>query len=80
MNNIQSFASREILDPLCTDLWRIEAGMVRATTWLCDGSLTTLGFWGAGDTISNALFPVDRRPESVQPSDYAYIHHQKSPY
>ena len=56
MNNIQSFARREILNPLRADLWRIEAGMVRATTWLCDGSLTTLGFWGAGDTIGNALF------------------------
>ena len=56
MNNIQSFARREILNRLRADLWRIEAGMVRATAWLCDGSLTTLGFWGAGDTIGNALF------------------------
>ena len=56
MNNIQYFARREILNPLRADLWRIETGMVRATAWLCDGSLTTLGFWGAGETIGSALF------------------------
>ena len=56
MNNIQYFPRRAHLNPIRADTWRIEAGVVRATTWLSDGSLTTLGFWGAGDIISSALF------------------------
>ena len=56
MNNIQYFPRRAHLNPLRADTWSIEAGVVRATTWLSDGSLTTLGFWGAGDIISSALF------------------------
>ena len=56
MNNIQYFPRRAHLNPLRADTWSIETGVVRATTWLSDGSLTTLGFWGAGDIISSALF------------------------
>ena len=46
---------RSNLDLLRADMWRIESGVVRATTWLEDG-VTTLGFWGAGDIVNGGLF------------------------
>jgi CRP-like cAMP-binding protein len=33
--------------------WRIQSGFVRTLTWDADGTLTTLGIWGAGDVISH---------------------------
>jgi CRP-like cAMP-binding protein len=55
MSNIYYLQKRSHLDLLRADIWRIESGVVRATTWLEDG-VTTLGFWGAGDVVSGGLF------------------------
>ncbi len=59
MNNKHYFQRRSNLNSLRADTWRIEAGVVRATTWMSEGSLTTLGFWGTGDIVGNALFRHD---------------------
>jgi CRP-like cAMP-binding protein len=55
MSNIYYLQKRSHLDLLRADIWKIESGLVRATTWLEDGA-TTLGFWGAGDVVGNVLF------------------------
>jgi CRP-like cAMP-binding protein len=62
MNKKHYFQRRSHLDLLRANLWQIETGIVRATTCLDDGSSITLGFWGAGDLVGNALF----RPEKYQ--------------
>ncbi|MBW4582187.1 MAG: Crp/Fnr family transcriptional regulator [Tildeniella nuda ZEHNDER 1965/U140] len=41
--------------------WRIEAGAMRSVTWLKDGTVVALGFWGTGDIIDRTL-----ASESVQ--------------
>jgi CRP-like cAMP-binding protein len=50
------FQKRSYIDLLRADLWQIESGIVRATTYTDDSSLITLGFWGAGDVVGNTLF------------------------
>lgn len=37
------------------NLWKIKAGVVRTSTWLEDGSIVTLGVWGEGDLVGQAL-------------------------
>jgi CRP-like cAMP-binding protein len=56
MNKIHYFQKRSHLDLYRADLWQIEAGIVRAVTCLEDGSVSTLGFWGAGDVVGKSLF------------------------
>ena len=42
--------------PLRTDvLWRIERGAVRTQTWSEEGTIITLGYWGAGDVVGQPL-------------------------
>lgn len=36
-------------------LWKIESGVMRTLTWLEDGTVVTLGLWGAGDVVGRAL-------------------------
>jgi CRP-like cAMP-binding protein len=67
MNNIHYFQKRADLDPIRADLWQIEAGVVRAVICLEDGSLTTLGFWGAGDVVGTALLRQIDRLECLTP-------------
>lgn len=55
MSNTYYLQKRSHLDLLRADTWRIESGVVRATSWLEDG-VTTLGFWGAGDIVKGGLF------------------------
>ncbi|WP_310483220.1 Crp/Fnr family transcriptional regulator [Chamaesiphon sp. VAR_48_metabat_403] len=55
MTNTHYFPRRSYLDLLRTDTWRIDSGIIRAITWIEDGSPTTLGFWGAGEIVGNAL-------------------------
>jgi CRP-like cAMP-binding protein len=45
-------------------LWRIDTGIVRASTWNEDGSVTTLGFWGPGDLLG--CFLSDSKPFLVE--------------
>jgi CRP-like cAMP-binding protein len=39
-------------------LWRIERGIVCASTWDEDGKSTTLGYWGIGDIVGYPLSKV----------------------
>lgn len=44
------------LIPLLPDgLWKITRGVVRTLTWNDQGTLTTLGYWGAGDVVGRPL-------------------------
>ncbi|MCY7335480.1 MAG: Crp/Fnr family transcriptional regulator [Chamaesiphon sp.] len=54
MSNTYYLQKRSHLNLLRADVWRIESGVVRATSWLEDGT-TTLGFWGAGDVVGNVI-------------------------
>ena len=54
MTNRHYFQRRSHLDLFRTDTWQIQSGVVRAIAWMEDGSLTTLGFWGAGEIVGNA--------------------------
>jgi CRP-like cAMP-binding protein len=40
-------------------IWKIETGVVRTLTWLEDGSIVTLGVWGEGDLVGQALSKID---------------------
>lgn len=47
---------RRVTFPIETyNIWRIETGIVRTLTWLEDGSIITLGLWGEGDLVGQAL-------------------------
>jgi len=53
------FSRRELI-PLRKDiLWRIERGAVRTVTWSEQGTLITLGYWGAGDLVGHPLSKVN---------------------
>ena len=39
-------------------LWKIHSGVIRGYTWLEDGSVVTLGLWGADDTLSKTFSRV----------------------
>ena len=41
------------------NVWKIEVGIVRTLTWLEDGSIVTLGLWGQGDLVGQALSKMD---------------------
>jgi CRP-like cAMP-binding protein len=56
MSKIHHFHKRSNLDLQRAEMWKIESGIVRASTWLEDASSTTLGFWGAGDIVGNGIF------------------------
>lgn len=58
MTDRHYFPRRSYLDLVRADLWRIDSGVVRAVTWLEDGS-TTLGFWGAGAVVGNTCLRSD---------------------
>jgi CRP-like cAMP-binding protein len=51
---------RRVTFPINTyNMWKIETGIVRTLTWLEDGSIVTLGLWGQGDLVGQALSKVD---------------------
>ncbi|HEY9907664.1 MAG TPA: Crp/Fnr family transcriptional regulator [Thermosynechococcaceae cyanobacterium] len=53
-----SFSRKDRL-PLRSDcLWKIESGSVRTLTWDDEGFVATLGFWGVGEIIGQALSRV----------------------
>lgn len=55
----QKFSPRSIM-PLNSNLfWKIESGVVKATTWLEDDTTVTLGIWGPGDIVGKALSKVE---------------------
>jgi len=51
----QSFGRRSLLPLKQNTLWKIEMGVVRTITWLEDGTVVTLGLWGAGDIVGRSL-------------------------
>lgn len=54
----RQFPLRALLDSR-VKLWRIEMGVVRSLTWLEDGTVVTLGIWGTGDIVGEALSSVE---------------------
>lgn len=38
--------------------WQIKKGLVRTLTWTEEGDLVTLGLWGVGDYVGQALAEV----------------------
>jgi len=51
----QTFSRRELL-PLSPDiLWLIDRGIVRTRTWNDEGTIITLGYWGAKDVVGQKL-------------------------
>jgi len=53
------FSRRELIPPRQDILWRIERGAVRTVTWSEQGTLITLGYWGAGDLVGHPLSKVN---------------------
>ncbi len=53
------FSRRELIPPRQDILWRIERGAVRSATWSEQGTLITLGYWGAGDIVGHPLSKVN---------------------
>jgi CRP-like cAMP-binding protein len=52
---VRQFQKRVFLPQEANFLWKIESGVVRALTWLEDGTVVTLGVWGKGDTVGHAF-------------------------
>ncbi|MBW4490798.1 MAG: Crp/Fnr family transcriptional regulator [Trichocoleus desertorum ATA4-8-CV12] len=57
--NPRQFAPRSLLPLEAESLWKIETGVVRALSWLEDGTVVTLGLWGAGEIVGKALAQID---------------------
>ncbi|OKH33221.1 Crp/Fnr family transcriptional regulator [[Phormidium ambiguum] IAM M-71] len=55
----QGFSPRSILPLKSNLLWKIESGIVKATTWLDDDTTVTLGIWGPGDIVGKPLSKVE---------------------
>lgn len=52
------FERGELIPPENSILWRIERGIVCASTWDEDGKSTILGYWGIGDIVGYSLSKV----------------------
>jgi len=52
------FKRGELIPPENSMLWRIERGIVCASTWDEEGKSTTLGYWGIGDIVGYPLSKV----------------------
>jgi len=52
------FSRHDLIPPRQDILWRIERGVVRTGTWSEQGTLITLGYWGARDVVGHALTRV----------------------
>ena len=51
----QKFVARSRIPARTDYLWQIQAGVVRTTTSLDDGTTVVLGIWGAGGFVGRAL-------------------------
>jgi CRP-like cAMP-binding protein len=58
------FGLRSRIPMASNSLWQIDTGIVRASTWNEDGSVTTLGFWGPGDLLG--CFLSESKPFLVE--------------
>ena len=62
--NHRVFSRRDLIPQRQDVLWRIERGAVRTVTWSEQGTLITLGFWGAGDIVG---YPLSRvKPYQIE--------------
>lgn len=52
------FSRHDLIPPRENILWQIERGVVRTATWSEQGTLITLGYWGAGDVVGQPLSRV----------------------
>ena len=50
---------RSVLPLKPSSFWKIETGFVRTVTWHEDGTLVTLGVWGAGDIVGQAFSKIE---------------------
>lgn len=55
----RQFTPRSLLPLESQRLWKIETGVVRAMSWLEDGTVVTLGLWSAGEVVGKALSQLD---------------------
>ena len=55
---VRLFSRRELIPQIPNVLWRIERGAIRTLTWNQEGTLLTLGYWGAGDVVGQNLSRV----------------------
>ncbi len=53
------FSRRDLIPAQQDILWRIERGAVRTLTWSEQGTLITLGYWGAGDLVGYPLSKIN---------------------
>ncbi len=51
----QSFHPQDTLPLLPDSLWYIERGVVRTVTWDDEGTIVTLGYWGAQDVVGQPI-------------------------
>lgn len=58
------FSRHELITSRQDVLWRIERGAVRTLTWSEQGTVITLGYWGAGDIVG---YPLSRiKPYQIE--------------
>lgn len=55
----QFFSRRALLPSQTNSLWYIQSGAVRTMTYLEDGTTVTLGIWGPGDIVGDALSTIE---------------------
>ncbi len=55
----QYLKPRSVLPLKPNSVWKIEAGVIRTVTWHEDGTLVTLGVWGAGDIVGQAFSKIE---------------------
>lgn len=53
------FSRRELMPSQNNSVWQIQSGSVRTMTYLDDGTIVTLGIWGAGDIVGGALSTIE---------------------
>jgi CRP-like cAMP-binding protein len=52
---LKRFHRKDCLPSLTDEVWQIEKGILRTVTWNPQGQVTTLGLWGQGDVVGEAL-------------------------
>lgn len=56
---LRRFEPRSLLPLESSNLWKIEWGVVRALSFLEDGTIVTLGLWGAGEIVGQTLAQIE---------------------
>ena len=53
--DLQTFACREMIPLESNSFWLLKQGIVKTFTWNEEGSIITLGYWGADDVVGQPL-------------------------